>query len=53
LALNFMGTVMSCFFTVNVSYDVLVSLGMSIPHEVRPLTAMPSISARIKAFFFL
>ena len=33
LALNLMGTVMFCFFTVRVSNDDGVSLGMSMLHD--------------------
>ena len=44
---------MSDFFTVIVSNDVFVSLGISIPQDVSPHTIEPITNARIKVFLFL
>ena len=44
---------MSDFFTVIVSNDDCVSLGMSIPHAVSPKTVVPSIIVQINLFRFI
>ena len=52
LALNLIGTVMSCFSTVIVSNDVFTSLGMSIPQEANPNIVL-STRDHLMDFFFI
>ena len=44
---------MSDFFTVIVSNDDFVSLGMSTPHEVNPVITAVKPTAHVITFFFM